>query len=122
MTAVLNESGPDAGVPWHYGDPLREQRRLEAGQAAVEEDCEAIVVDGGVPGDHVEVVVEDENSAAHYFTADLPGYRGASTGESITFGSCLLMENVEWEPGSGTSWAKMKFKLRSASAPTMATY
>ena len=52
----------------------------------------------------------------------LPGYRGASTGESITFGSCWLMENVEWEPGSGTSWAKMKFKLRSASAPTMATY
>lgn len=36
MTAVLNESGPDAGVPWHYGDPLREQRRLEAGQAAVD--------------------------------------------------------------------------------------
>lgn len=36
MTAVLNEIGPDAGVPWHYGDPLREQRALEAGEATVD--------------------------------------------------------------------------------------
>lgn len=36
MTAVLNEAGPDAGVPWHYGEPLREQRRLAAGEAAVD--------------------------------------------------------------------------------------
>ncbi|MFV0405374.1 MAG: YgfZ/GcvT domain-containing protein [Propioniciclava sp.] len=34
--AVMNETGPDAGVPWHYGDPLREQRLLEAGTALVD--------------------------------------------------------------------------------------
>ena len=34
--AVLNDSGPDAGVPWHYGDPLREQRWLAAGEATVD--------------------------------------------------------------------------------------
>jgi folate-binding protein YgfZ len=28
--------GPDAGVAWHYGDPVREQRGLEAGEAAVD--------------------------------------------------------------------------------------
>src|SRR4051812_2950772 len=28
--------GPDAGVAWHYGDPVREQRLLEAGEAAVD--------------------------------------------------------------------------------------
>jgi len=28
--------GPDAGVAWHYGDPVREQRALEAGEAAVD--------------------------------------------------------------------------------------
>jgi folate-binding protein YgfZ len=33
---VLIESGVDAGQPWHYGDPLREQRRLEAGAGAVD--------------------------------------------------------------------------------------
>lgn len=33
---MLNETGPDAGVPWHFGDPLREQRRLEAGEASVD--------------------------------------------------------------------------------------
>src|SRR5690349_20050810 len=33
---VLIESGVDAGQPWHYGDPLREQRRLEAGDGAVD--------------------------------------------------------------------------------------
>ncbi|MDO5645150.1 MAG: folate-binding protein [Dermabacter sp.] len=33
--AVLGE-GPDASVPWHYGAPLREQRRLLAGRAVVD--------------------------------------------------------------------------------------
>src|SRR5881398_1631807 len=28
--------GPDAAVAWHYGDPVREQRLLEAGEAAVD--------------------------------------------------------------------------------------
>ena len=37
MTAVRHESGPDAGAVWHYGDPMREQRRLAAGEATV--DC-----------------------------------------------------------------------------------
>ncbi|WP_040158613.1 CAF17-like 4Fe-4S cluster assembly/insertion protein YgfZ [Nigerium massiliense] len=36
MITVLNDAGPDAGVPLHYGDPLREQRRLEAGTARVD--------------------------------------------------------------------------------------
>ena len=35
-SAVLAESGLDAGQPWHFGDPLREQRRLEAGDGAVD--------------------------------------------------------------------------------------
>lgn len=30
------ESGPDAGAPWHYGDPYAEQRALAAGDAAVD--------------------------------------------------------------------------------------
>lgn len=33
---VLSESGADAGVPWHYGDPLREQRSLASGRAVVD--------------------------------------------------------------------------------------
>ena len=36
MTAVRNEAGPDAGAVRHYGDPLREQRRLAAGEASVD--------------------------------------------------------------------------------------
>jgi folate-binding protein YgfZ len=36
MTAVMVGTGPDAGVPWHYGDPMREQRRLEAGEGVVD--------------------------------------------------------------------------------------
>ena len=36
MTAVRNDRGPDAGAVRHYGDPLREQRRLEAGEASVD--------------------------------------------------------------------------------------
>ena len=33
---VLIESGVDAGQPWHYGDPMREQRAIEAGEGAVD--------------------------------------------------------------------------------------
>ena len=36
MTAVVIEAGPDAGAVAHYGDPLREQRRILAGEAAVD--------------------------------------------------------------------------------------
>ena len=36
MTAVQRTEGPDAGAVWHYGDPLREQRRLAAGEASVD--------------------------------------------------------------------------------------
>jgi hypothetical protein len=34
--AVLVESGPDAGAPWHFGDPYAEQRSLVAGAAEVD--------------------------------------------------------------------------------------
>jgi tRNA-modifying protein YgfZ len=33
---ILVTDGIDAGVPWHFGDPMREQRRLEAGEGAVD--------------------------------------------------------------------------------------
>ena len=36
MTAVRNDRGPDAGAVRHYGDPLREQRRLASGEASVD--------------------------------------------------------------------------------------
>lgn len=36
QTAIVAESGVDAGVPWHYGDPMREQRLFEAGSAVVD--------------------------------------------------------------------------------------
>src|SRR5947209_3211232 len=35
MTVLLTE-GVDAGVPWHFGDPLREQRRLDEGFGLVD--------------------------------------------------------------------------------------
>ena len=36
MTAVMAETGPDVGVPWHYGDPMREQRLLTSGEGVVD--------------------------------------------------------------------------------------
>jgi len=33
MSAVLVEDGPDKGAVWHFGDPVKEQRALEAGTA-----------------------------------------------------------------------------------------
>jgi tRNA-modifying protein YgfZ len=36
VAGAVEAEGPDAGVAWHYGDPVHEQRRLEAGEAAVD--------------------------------------------------------------------------------------
>ncbi|GAA1426778.1 folate-binding protein YgfZ [Microlunatus lacustris] len=36
QVAIVAESGVDAGVPWHYGDPMREQRLFESGSAVVD--------------------------------------------------------------------------------------
>ncbi|HWJ53349.1 MAG TPA: folate-binding protein [Propionibacteriaceae bacterium] len=36
MTTVLLDSGIDAGAPWHFGDPMREQRLLDSGDGAVD--------------------------------------------------------------------------------------
>ena len=33
MSAVLVEDGPDKGAVWHFGEPVKEQRALEAGSA-----------------------------------------------------------------------------------------
>src|SRR3954465_3033936 len=39
--------GPDSGVAWHYGDPVREQRLLEAGEAAVDLSNRGVVTVAG---------------------------------------------------------------------------
>jgi folate-binding protein YgfZ len=36
MTSIVLTEGLDAGVPWHYGDPMREQRQLAVGPAVVD--------------------------------------------------------------------------------------
>ncbi len=37
LPGAVNGFGPDAGVAWHYGDPVAEQRALEAGHAVVDQ-------------------------------------------------------------------------------------
>ena len=36
MTAIMLDSGIDAGAPWHFGDPMREQRLLDSGEGTVD--------------------------------------------------------------------------------------
>ena len=36
MSAVMAQTGPDSGVAWHYGHPMREQRLLDAGEGVVD--------------------------------------------------------------------------------------
>ncbi len=36
MSVVIHDSGLDVGAPWHYGDPLAEQRLLASGDATVD--------------------------------------------------------------------------------------
>ena len=47
MTAVLVESGPDAGVIWHFGEPNHEQRALAAGTGWADLSHRAIITVSG---------------------------------------------------------------------------
>lgn len=44
---AVEATGPDAGVAWHYGDPVSEQRSLERGQAVVDLSHLAVIRVGG---------------------------------------------------------------------------
>ena len=44
---VLLERGADAGAPWHYGDPMREQRGLEQGEGVVDLSHRGVVTVSG---------------------------------------------------------------------------
>jgi folate-binding protein YgfZ len=48
MSAVLVEAGPDKGAVWHFGEPVKEQRALEAGKAWADLSHHNIVAVSGV--------------------------------------------------------------------------
>jgi hypothetical protein len=43
MDAVVSEHGLDVGVPWHYGDPMREQRSMTGGSVVVDLSSRGVV-------------------------------------------------------------------------------
>lgn len=47
MTAILAAHGVDAGVPWHYGDPMREQRTIAGGLGRVDLSHRGVVTVSG---------------------------------------------------------------------------
>jgi hypothetical protein len=47
VAGAVEAEGPDAGTAWHYGDPVREQRRLAAGEAAVDLSNREVLTVGG---------------------------------------------------------------------------
>lgn len=75
---------PDAGVAWHFGDPLREQRHLKAGEAAVDLSHRGVVTVTGPdrlswlndlttalllglhPGDHRTALILDPNGRVQH--------------------------------------------------------
>ena len=48
MSAVLVEAGPDKGAVWHFGEPVKEQRALEAGTAWADLSHHNVVAVSGV--------------------------------------------------------------------------
>jgi len=48
MSAVLVEDGPDKGAIWHFGEPTKEQRALESGQAWADLSHKEIISVSGV--------------------------------------------------------------------------
>ena len=56
-TAVYLDTPPDAAVPWHYGDPLREQRILESAAGVVDRSNRPVLTVGGP--DRLQLVALD---------------------------------------------------------------
>lgn len=46
-TTVIAEDGPDRGVAWHHGDPMREQRELDSGRGVVDLSHRGVLTVGG---------------------------------------------------------------------------
>jgi tRNA-modifying protein YgfZ len=47
MTTVVLDGGIDAGAPWHFGDPMREQRLLDQGEGSVDLSHRGVVTVSG---------------------------------------------------------------------------
>jgi folate-binding protein YgfZ len=47
MSAVLVEDGPDKGAIWHFGEPVKEQRAIEAGTAWADLSHLSVIAVGG---------------------------------------------------------------------------
>jgi folate-binding protein YgfZ len=59
-------TGVDAGVPWHYGDPLREQRVLETGAGVVDRgNRDVLTVTGPDRLDWLHTICSQHLSALH---------------------------------------------------------
>ena len=115
---TLVSSGPDAGLVWHYGDPLREQVWMEDGSGVVDLSClDVLHITGAdrlrylhlLTTASVESLVAGQSATAYLL--DSHG--------RIQWGLTLVETGEEvwaWtEPGSGASLAahleKMKFRL-----------
>lgn len=86
MSAVIAASGPDAGVPAHYGDPIAEQRALEAGRGVVRMPHRVVTLTGAdrrrwldtlssqrvrdlAPGDSAELLLLDVHGRVQHAAA-----------------------------------------------------
>ncbi|MDR0847587.1 MAG: folate-binding protein [Propionibacteriaceae bacterium] len=118
MTAVLLDAGPDAGLAWHHGDPLREQAWMEDGSGVVDlSSLDVLRISGAdrlrylhlLCTASVEGLCAGQSASAYFLDAHgriLWGLVLVETGEEVW----------AWtEPGCGAALAehleKMKFRL-----------
>ncbi len=73
MTVIVAHEGIDAGVPWHYGDPMREQRALERGEGRVDLSHRGVISISGP--DRLTWL----HSLTTQFLTDLPPGQGVTT-------------------------------------------
>lgn len=116
---ILGTSGPDAGLPWHYGDPFAEQRALLAGRGRVDLSNRGVVAVTGpdrltwlhsLTSQHLESLPAGSTTAA--FVLDPHGhieYALAGFDDGETFWAHTAAETlpalVEWLD-------RMRFMLR----------
>jgi folate-binding protein YgfZ len=129
MSSAVLATGTDAGVAWHYGDPLREQRVLASGAGVVDRSNRAVLA---VPG-------EDRLNWLHSICSQhLSGLRDGDSTEALVLSPHGHVEQhwqvtelggttwIDTEPGAGPDalgyLEKMRFLKRVEPADVTADY
>ena len=111
MTGIELDEGPDAGMAWHFGQPLSEQRSMIAGQGAadwgmvIDVEARRPILDGrggGLSGPAIHPVAVRAVHDVHAALPDLPIVGVGGVTDAVTAVELLLAGASAVQVGTAT--------------------